>query len=63
MFALLCTMSHSIIRQMAINTQNIIVLALEFTNYSFFRGEGEAVPATSVIRPGKATFFRRLNAR
>jgi hypothetical protein len=44
-------MSHSIIRQMAINTQNIIVLTLEFTNYSFFRGEGEAVPATPIIRP------------
>ena len=50
-------MSHSIIRQMAINTQNIIVLTLEFTNYSFFRGEGEAVPATPIIRPRQSHFL------
>jgi hypothetical protein len=37
MLALLCTMAHSIIRQMAINTQNVIVLTLEFTNNSFSR--------------------------
>jgi hypothetical protein len=49
-------MAHSIIRQMAINTQNMIVLTLEFTNYSFFRGEGEAVPATPDFLPCQSHF-------
>jgi len=55
MFALLCTMAHSIIRQMAINTQNIIVLTLEFTNYSFFAAKEKPRDLHHFVS-GSATF-------
>jgi len=56
MFALLCTMAHSIIRQIAINTQNMIVLTFEFTNYSFFAVKEKPFPRPPSFVPGNATF-------
>jgi hypothetical protein len=55
-------MAHSIIRQMAINTQNMIVLTLEFTNYSFFAAKQNPFPRLPSVVPAKPLCFRRLNA-
>jgi hypothetical protein len=50
-------MAHSIIRQIAINTQNIIVLALEFTNYSFFAAKEKPFPRSPSSVPGIAALL------
>jgi hypothetical protein len=62
MLVLLCTMAHSIIRQIAINTQNIIVLTLEFTNYSFFAAKENPFPRLPSFVPAKPLSIRRLSA-
>jgi hypothetical protein len=45
---------------MAMNTQNMIVLTLEFTNYSFFAAKKKPFPRPSFF-PATPPSFRRLN--